>query len=340
MKKNPRKSSSLVQLEPLGNAETFQVASSWTQRRIDQVLTSLRQDISRSIIQHLIREGWVLVNGKKVKSSYRLHSGDRITVQWGTLRSSEPLQSCPKPVHILKQQKDYLVVFKPPGLVVHPGAGHHSDTLVQRLLHHYPEIRDIGHPLRPGIVHRLDRETSGLLIVARSPMGYLHFIHEFKKHRIKKIYLALTWGVPQTREGSVFTQIGRDPRNRKRFAVGTRYGKPALTKYRLIEQGEWMSLLKLRLVTGRTHQARVHMRHLGCPVVGDRVYGRKHIPKNVSENILSMLNDLENREALALLAYRISFFAPLSGLRETLVSPIPRWFKQLAIADGCLKSRS
>jgi len=249
--------------------------------RLDLYLTAQLGDVTRSQITKWIAAGLVTVNDKAVKAGYRLSVGDTIQI----LRPLAPiaqLEPLPIPLEVLYQDADCLIVNKPAGLVVHPAAGHHQDTLVNILIARYPELIPLfesaegGH--RRGIVHRLDRDTSGLLMVARHEDAWRALQAQFKARQVSKTYLALLYGRMKEATGQVDAPLGRDPRNRKRMAVVAE-GRRALTEYRVREflydaRGEY-TLVEVHLYTGRTHQIRVHMAYINHPVVGDSVYGRR-----------------------------------------------------------------
>ncbi len=218
----------------------------------------------------------IRVNGREVKRSRRLKAGDLLEILY---TDPPPLDLVPEaiPLDILYEDARVIVLNKPRGLVVHPGAGHFSGTLVNGLLHHAAGLRERfpGEPLRPGIVHRLDKDTSGVLIVAGNPEVQEFLARQFRDRTVKKQYLALVHGVPRPPEGTIRSRISRDPRDRKKFTGTAAAGKPAVTRYRVLRQGDGCALVSLRPRTGRTHQLRVHLLGIGCPIVGDPLYGRR-----------------------------------------------------------------
>jgi 23S rRNA pseudouridine1911/1915/1917 synthase len=229
------------------------------------------------------------------------------------------------PLAIVHEDDAILVVNKPAGMVVHPGAGVASGTLVHALLHHDPGIAGVGGPGRPGIVHRLDRDTSGLLVVARSGRAYRWLIAAIKNREVKRRYLTLVWGGPRAEGGVVDGAIGRDPKARQRMAVVARGGKPARTHWRVAERFEVCTALDVTLETGRTHQIRVHLSHLGHPVVGDRVYGgrarmKPSLPAAGRSDALALL-DMLPRQALH--ASELAFPHPESGAPLRFEAPLP-----------------
>lgn len=243
-------------------------------QRIDQWLSHARPEHSRARWQELVRGGAVRVDGMPVKNSHRLAGGE--TVTW-TEPPIQPADVRPEalPLDVLYEDGDILVVNKPPGLVVHPAPGHRGGTLVNALLYHCDDLSGIGGEERPGIVHRLDRDTSGLMVIAKSEMAHRHLADQFRNREISKEYWALVWGSPEPETGTIRTLIGRDERQRKRMTTRVDSGRHAVTHYRTLETFFECSLLELRIETGRTHQIRVHMAHLGHPVMGDLIYGRR-----------------------------------------------------------------
>jgi 23S rRNA pseudouridine1911/1915/1917 synthase len=251
-------------------------------QRLDRYLVHAFQTLSRSQVQRLIRQGRVLLDGEKAKPSTLLEPGMRVVVRIPPEPSGEILpQSIP--LDVVYEDADLLVVNKPAGMVVHPSHGHSAGTLVNALLARYPDL-DVGEAGRPGIVHRLDRDTSGLIVVAKTDEALRHLRSQFKSRKVEKIYLALIYGHPPTPEGVIEAPLGRDPRQRQRMAV-VAGGRTARTHYRLLESLGGYSLLRVRLETGRTHQIRVHLAWLGIPVAGDRVYGPVRSARQVKEEL-------------------------------------------------------
>jgi len=245
--------------------------------RLDQFLAGTIPHLSRAQIQKLIRQGRVRLAGQRVtRPSLRVQPGDWITVQLPQPPAAA-LQPEAMPLDLVFEDDVLVVINKPAGLVVHPAQGHTGGTLVNALLARYPELAAMvqtGAADRPGIVHRLDRDTSGLIIVARTPAALHHLRRQFKARTVEKTYLALVFGRPESPAGLIDVPLGRHPRHRQKFAPRTD-GKPARTSYHLQEDFGRYSLLEIGLETGRTHQIRVHLAWLGCPVVGDTVYGRR-----------------------------------------------------------------
>ena len=291
---------------------------------MDRFLAAVQTDLSRSRLQGLIRDGRVQVNGRPGRASQRLRDGDRVRVEVPDPAPST-LTPEPLPLTIVHADADIVVIDKPAGLVVHPGAGVRTGTLVHALLHRYPEIVGVGGAGRPGIVHRLDRDTSGLLVVARSERAYRSLVEAMRARTVRRTYTALVWGDPRQPGGMIETSIGRHPRDRKRMAVLTRGGKAARTHWSVTERFGLAARLEVHLDTGRTHQIRVHMAHLRHPVVGDPVYGgrgKKLLSLRESERSLAteVLSCLPGQ---ALHASELELPHPATGERVTFHSPLP-----------------
>ena len=271
----------------------------------------------------------MLVNGRAAKASLRLKPGDevRLTVPEPRIATLAPE---PLPLRVIYEDADLVVLDKPAGLVVHPGAGVSRGTLVHALLHRFPEIAAVGGAGRPGIVHRLDKDTSGLMLVARSPRAYLALIEAIRRRDVHRVYHALVWGSPRATSGQVEGAIGRDPRERKRMAVVRRGGKPARTYWRVRERFGPAAWLEVRLETGRTHQIRVHLAHLGHPVIGDPVYGgrgKKGLSVREPERSLAhAVLDCLSRQALH--ASELELPHPITGRPLAFVSPWPDDFSR------------
>ncbi len=251
--------------------QTFTVEATPAGRRLDVFLAGAA-GITRAQAQHLIAGGHALLEGRPAKPSQILRQGQRVTLVIPPPQGPTAIPQ-PLPLDIVYEDDDLLVVNKPPGLVVHPAAGHREGTLVNALLYHRPHLRAVGGEERPGIVHRLDKDTSGLLLVAKTPEAHAALSAQFAGREIEKRYLALVHGVPKRAAGEIDAAVGRHEADRKRMAVRTRKGREAVTLYRVVERLGDYALVELTPKTGRTHQLRVHLAHLGHPVLGDPVYG-------------------------------------------------------------------
>ncbi|MBN2500398.1 MAG: RluA family pseudouridine synthase [Anaerolineales bacterium] len=255
--------------------------------RLDHFLVSNLPELSRSRIQALIKAGEVQVDGETItKTGYKVEAPCTVKI---LIPPPEPSEIIPEdiPLDIIYENKDVAVINKPPGLVVHPAAGHQTGTLVHALLAHIPDLEGVGGVKRPGIVHRLDKNTSGLLIVAKNDRAHRELQRQFKERSVEKHYLTLVDGQPPTKIGRIEAAIGRDPANRKRMAVTTENkGRAAISEYQTKEQFDKHAFLDVHILTGRTHQIRVHMAFIGCPVVGDTVYGRKRPTLPVKRQLL------------------------------------------------------
>src|SRR5436309_10991043 len=226
---------------------------------------------SRSRLQQVVRTGFVPLNGATTRPRHLVRSGDKIELTEAPLEKIDN-QPEPIPLEVLFEDKDIIVINKPPGLVVHPGAGHQRHTLVNALLSHCPTLSGIGGKERPGIVHRLDKETSGCLVVAKNDWAHRELSRQFAERRVEKIYLALVAGKLRKEAGVIEEKIGRHPVHRQRMSVASLCGRLAKTEYRVLRTGDNGILSECRLHSGRTHQIRVHLHHLGHPVLGDKVY--------------------------------------------------------------------
>lgn len=258
-----------------------------TPERLDKFLVEQLQEFSRSRIQGLITEGLVDVNGRVAKKAGQtLESGFNVTIR---IPPSAPTDLVAEniPLNIVFENDDLVVINKPAGMVVHPAAGHSSGTLVNAMLGYDPDIEGIGGQERPGIVHRLDKETSGLILIAKNERAHRWLQDQFRLRKVDKSYLALVDGKPPTPSGRVETHIGRDPSHRKRMAiVSESRGREAISEYKTIETFRHHTLLEFHPLTGRTHQIRLHCTFLGCPIVGDEVYGKKKPSIDIDRHFL------------------------------------------------------
>ena len=279
-------------------------------QRIDQYLTALLPESSRAQIQRFILKGHVQVNGSAPKASHRVLPGEVIEVEIPP-EPSMGLEAEPIPLSILHEDDHLLVVDKPAGLVVHPAPGHFTGTLVNALLGHGSALSAVAGPFKPGIVHRLDKETSGLLVVAKDDSTHRHLSRQFGRRSVHRVYLAVVRGIVQQDEGTIDAPVGRHPVKRQQMAVQYGDGREAITRYRVLKRFSSATLMELTPQTGRTHQLRVHLAHLGHPILGDRRYG--------------ILGGFPRQ---ALHAHRLGFEHPHSGRRVEFVSPLPADLKK------------
>ncbi len=281
--------------------------------RLDAFLAANLQELSRSRIQQLIGEGCVTLDGKALKKNYRVGAGDLFAVEVPELRRAEP-EPENIPLDIVYEDGDLIVLNKPKGLVVHPAPGHESGTLVNALLYHCGDtLSGIGGVSRPGIVHRLDMDTSGLMLCAKNDRAHRLLSDQLSDRSLSREYEAILRGTPKEQSGTVDAPIGRHPTDRKRMAVIREHSRPAVTHYRVLESFPGYSYVRCKLMTGRTHQIRVHMAYLGHPVAGDRVYG--------GGEVLGLSSQ-------CLHARQISFIHPTTGQAMTFESILPAEFQQ------------
>lgn len=277
-------------------------------QRLDIYLSSV-MGLSRSFVQHLIKDGNVVNDNQiRLKPSNKIKSGQQITV---TIPPVQDLEVCPEPVpfDVLYEDNSILVINKPAGIVVHPAPGNWHGTLVHGLIYRYPEIGIFNNVIRPGIVHRLDQTTSGLMIIARDQKSMEGLQTQFKTRSVIKKYLALTRGIPSHKEGLIDLPIGRDPRNRKRMAILSA-GRESRTLYRVLWSCNNHSLVECTLLTGRTHQIRVHLRYIGCPLAGDILYGGRNITYREMGRVF-------------LHSWKLGFIHPVTQKRLYFTQPLP-----------------
>ncbi len=330
MQKEPLKNESADTVPPEAEPKklAIQVSRVQTPMRIDRYLAQQVENATRNKVQEAIEEHRVLVNGKPVKSNYRIKSLDLIEITF--LRPPAP-ELAPEdiPIEIVYEDADLLVVNKAPGMVVHPAFGNWTGTLANAILHHIGKDADAldSSELRPGIVHRLDKDTSGLIIIAKNPVALHRLASQFARRQVEKIYTAIVWGVPEPQSGTITTNIGRSRKNRKvmaNFPFQGDEGKHAITDYRVTENLTFFSMVSLTLHTGRTHQIRVHLQHLGHPIIGDETYGGatpRPLPFSRSEQFTRNLLDLMPRQALH--AQSLRFQQPTTGELLSLSAPLP-----------------
>jgi len=292
-------------------SESFQVEAADARRRLDVVATERVARLSRSRIRSLIDSGYIQLNGQHARPSQAVRAGDLVTV---TEPEALPvdLAPAPIPIHFLFEDDYLAVINKPAGIAVHPGAGQPDGTLVNALLYHCKNLSGIGGELRPGVVHRLDKETSGCLVIAKSDLVHQRLSRQFADRQVEKLYLAVCSGIFRKRSDDVRKPIGRHPVHRQKMAVLAK-GRPAHTRFEVIEELDGNSVVLCRLYTGRTHQIRVHLQHLGHPIVGDRIYGRT------------------SGSRLMLHSWRLGFRHPITENWVEFSAEIPQEFAQLGV---------
>jgi len=297
------------------------VEKSLPTERLDVFVRSQFPTVSRGAVQRLIEQGAVRVNGRAVKATHHPRAGERIEIHWpgaapATARAQE------MPLEILFEDDALLVLNKPPGLVVHPSAGHEESTLVNALLHHCAgQLSGIGGVARPGIVHRLDRETSGCLVVAKNDPAHLALSAQFASRAVEKVYHAVVCGAVMPKQGEIRAAIARHPTHRKRMAVTDGRGREAWTSYRVLERLRETTLIEALLHTGRTHQIRVHFKHLGFPLVGDATYGNRQ-----NKRLAELIGYHAPRQMLH--ARKLAFLHPGTGRKMKFEAPWPGDFQE------------
>lgn len=294
--------------------KTFKVEENNKKERLDKVLSNLDKTLSRTTIQRLIEENKICVNNKKEKASYKVSIGDIITIEEEQAKEID-LKAQDIPVEVLYEDKDIIVVNKPKGLVVHPANGNPDGTLVNAVMNICKDtLSGIGGEIRPGIVHRLDKDTSGVIIIAKNDIAHINLSNQIKNREVKKIYIALVRGVIKENEATINMPIGRSTKDRKKMAV-SKNGKEAVTHFKVLERFENYTLLQIKIDTGRTHQIRVHMSEIGYPIVGDYIYSNGKNPFGVIGQMLH--------------AKSIEFKHPTTNKTMKIEAPIPEYFEKI-----------
>lgn len=295
--------------------KTWLVLPEMEHNRIDKHISTVCEELSRSYVQRLIEQGKVLCNGKKVRTCIPVKEGDEITVM---VPPPQELEVLPEqiPLDVIYEDDQLIVINKPKGMVVHPAAGNETGTLVNAVLYHAKgNLSGINGVIRPGIVHRLDKDTSGLIVVAKTNEAHLSLAEQIKNKTCKRVYVCLVRGNVREEEGRVDAPIGRNPSDRKKMCVTQKNSRSAVTHYRVLERFGEYTFLECRLETGRTHQIRVHMQHIGHPVVGDEVYGGGKNPFGLHSQ--------------ALHAVQIGFIHPVSGEQLCFSCPLPAYLETI-----------
>jgi 23S rRNA pseudouridine1911/1915/1917 synthase len=296
-------------------SQEFVVAPEDAGVRIDRYLSDQCQDISRSYLQKLLKEQSVLVEEKPVKSNYKVNTGDRISLTLPEIREPEIVPE-DIPLDIIYEDKDIILINKPKGMVVHPAAGHYSGTLVNGLMSHCrSELSGINGVMRPGIVHRIDMDTTGVLIVCKNDMAHNSISQQLKDHSITRRYAAIVHGVLKDDEGTINAPIGRHPIDRKKMSINEKNGRDAITHYRVLERFRQYTYIECQLETGRTHQIRVHMASTGHPLLGDSVYGPAKCPFRLNGQTLH--------------AGVLGIIHPRTGEYMEFTAPLPDYFEEL-----------
>lgn len=297
--------------------ETLTAEEIEKEERVDSWLARHMEGITRSHIQKLVRNGNVSINGTCVRNNYRLKNGDEISVELPEPESSG-IRPENIPIDILYEDDDIVLINKPKGMVVHPAAGHYEGTLVNALMYHCgSNLSGINGVLRPGIVHRIDKDTTGVIIACKNDAAHNGIAAQLKEHSINRRYRAIVCGVIREDSGTVDSPIGRDPKDRKKMKCGIADGKRAVTHYRVLERFREYTYIECRLETGRTHQIRVHMSSIGHPVLGDKIYGPSRCPFELQGQTLH--------------AMVLGFLHPVTGEYLEFEAPLPDYFKQLLV---------
>jgi len=309
-----------------GKSFTIRVSEKEHGGRLDQFVAGTDLHLSRSQAKTLIEKHLILLNQKPTKPSTHVKAGDVIS---GTLPGPEllSLEPEPLPLAILYEDRSVIVIDKPSGMVVHPAYGNPRGTLVNALLYHCRDLAGINGVLRPGIVHRLDKDTSGVMVVAKDDEAYRQLTKQFKNRTVEKIYLAIVYGPFSKEEGLIDAAIGRHPHERKRMSLRTRRGRTAVTRWKVVERLNGFTLLEVFPQTGRTHQIRVHLSSIGHPLLGDPLYGKKGRSGTIHDLALKECVVRMTRQALH--AYRLGFFHPKTGENVRFESPLPEDMKNV-----------
>lgn len=291
--------------------------------RLDMWLADSLEEVSRSKVKAWCKDGLVKVNGKVRKGSYNVNEGDEVEVQIPEPETLDTIIPEDIPLDIVFEDEHLILINKQPGMVVHPGAGIYTGTLVHALAFHFEKLAKGSDPMRPGIIHRLDKGTSGLILVAKTDFAHAEMSRQWKAHEVTKVYQTLVWGIPNPGEGEVETNIGRHPRFRRMMAADVEGGRHSVSRFKVTEAFTEAAKVNVHILTGRTHQVRVHMAHVGHPVVGDALYGRNR-HKNLAKTFPNMPDHPMLHAAL------LRFKHPKTGKELTFKQPLPAEFEACA----------
>lgn len=293
------------------NKEIYKVTDKENTLRLDKVLTIFNKKNSRVYYSNLIKNGEVLVNGNKVSPSYKVHENDEISINYVEKEDEKDLKPLELALDVVYEDNDVLVINKPKGLVVHPGGGHYDDTLVNALIYNEKELSNINGLNRVGIVHRIDKDTSGLLLICKNNFAHKEIASQLETHSMHREYIALVDGIITSDSGKIIGKIGRSKENRLKMAIDNINGKEAITHFEVLKRYKKYTLIKCRLETGRTHQIRVHMSSINHPLVGDKIYGGS----------TSLYN-----EGQLLHAYKLTFSQPSTKKEVNVQIDLPQYF--------------
>lgn len=298
--------------------EEYTVEESQSGMRLDKFLTEIYPDQTRSFLQKLVKNGEIKVNGKPVtKAGFVVEGGDQVSASIPAPQVVE-IEAENIPLDILYEDADVLIVNKPKGMVVHPSAGHYSGTLVNAIMYHCADsLSGINGEIRPGIVHRIDMDTTGALIICKNDASHVDIAEQIKKHTVTRRYRGIVCGIVKEEEGTIEGAIGRHPTQRKKMAINEKNGKPAITHYKVLQRFAKYTYMEFRLETGRTHQIRVHMASIGHPLLGDELYGN---PKNLA---------MKGLQGQTLHAMVIGFVHPTTHEYMEFEAPLPEYFQNL-----------
>ncbi|MDZ7291060.1 MAG: RluA family pseudouridine synthase [candidate division KSB1 bacterium] len=321
-----------AQIEAVPEAvRTLRIPEQQQKDRLDKYLTQFLPELTRTRIQQLINDGLITINGATTKPSHQIAPGELVEIRITSPPPSQLIIPEPIPLRVVYEDPYLIVIDKPAGMVVHPACGHPTGTLANALLYHYQNLSQVGGQFRPGIVHRLDKDTSGLLVAAHDDQTHAALSVQFKQKSSEREYLAVVWGCPKPDKGTISSFLIRSQKDRRKIVVSSSEGKWAITHYEVIEKFRTLSLLRLNLETGRTHQIRAHLSHLGCPVFGDPIYGgrKSHLPGLNKEDTRFFVNLLQRFKRQALHARVLGFVHPVTQQPLHFESELPQDMQEL-----------